>query len=309
MLRWDVHAPLAAPPPPISANKINVYGQATPIIIPEAGWLREQIYFVRPSVGKGTLSGTVLRLVPGASARTPVIGATVRFGCQSRINQVGIRGRVGFEFVDMKAGRYHLQASDFVIDPVTNVGVEWKSKVEDVTLNDGDVQSGVVLELFPPLGLARNIEIRSHHDIVDRVVVGKDRWGHPDLDGTIRLAFDPRDVAEAPKEQQNTRTEDEWDQTTPEVGSGVHVRVTVKARLRASTSPAPLPFDGTVICDLKIVFFDAGEGETNATIEENDIVIALGKDFTKSYSEVSDDTVVERASGIVTITNQIAALP
>jgi hypothetical protein len=77
-------------------------------------------------------------------------------------------------------------------------------------LRDGDDLSGIVLELVPPPGLARTVDIRSHHDIVDRVVVGKDRWGHPDMNGKLHLAFDPLDVQAAPPEQQNT-----WSATTP----------------------------------------------------------------------------------------------
>ena len=217
---------------------------------------------------------------------------------------------IGFEFVDTKAGRYRLQASQFVVDPVTHVGQEWKSKADEIELRDGDDLSGIVLELVPPPGLARTVDIRSHHDIVDRVVVGKDRWGHPDMNGKLHLAFDPLDVQAAPPEQQNTKLEDTFDRTTPEVGSGVHVRVTVVGRLNKVIAPdGSESFDGVVICDVTIVFFDAGEGETNDTLQDLNIPLRLGESHTMPYNMVSTDTVPERASGTVTITNLIASLP
>lgn len=310
MLRWDVRAPLSAPPPPISPAKINTYGNPIPVVIPEPGWRKTAIYHVREVIGKGTVRGTVVRRLVSNQSPTPVVGATVRFGCQKTFTAMTPNRAIEFAFVDTKAGRYHLQASQFVVDPVTHVGQEWKSKVDEIELRDGDDLSGIVLELFPPPGLARMIDIRSHHDIVDRVVIGKDRWGHPDMDGKLHLAFDPLDVQAAPPEQQNTKLEDTFDQTTPEVGSGVHVRVTVVGRLNKVIAPdGSESFDGVVVCDVTIIFFDAGEGETNDTLQDLNIPLRLGESHTTPYNMVSNDTVPERASGTVTITNLIASLP
>jgi hypothetical protein len=309
MLRWDVRAPLTAPPPPISPGKINVYGNPVPVVIPQPGWRLTPIYHVRESVGKGSVRGTVVRRVVSDQPPTPVVGATVRFGCEATVTTM-TEGTVEFRFMNTKAGRYRLQASQFVVDPTTHVGQEWKSKLDDLELRDGDNLSGIVLELVPPPGLARTVDIRSHHDIVDRVVVGKDRWGHPDMDGKLHLAFDPLDVKAAPPEQQNTKLEDTWDQTTPEVGSGVHVRVTVVARLQKVIAPdGSVSFDGAIVCDVRIVFFDTSEGETNDTLEDLGLVLRLGESHITSYNMVSNDTVPERASGTVTITNLIASLP
>ena len=317
MLRWDVRAPLSAAPPPISPAKINAYGNPIPVVIPEPGWRKTPIYHIQEVIGKGTVRGTVVRRVVSNQPPTPVVGATVRFGCEQALTAMTERRKIGFEFVDTKAGRYHLQASQFVIDPLTNVGQEWKSEAVEIELQDGDDQSGIVLELVPPPGLARTVDIRSHHDIVDRVVVGKDRWGHPDMNGKLHLAFDPLDVQAATPptpptllEQQNTKLEDTFDQTTPEVGSGVHVRVTVVSRLNEVIAPdGSKSYDGVVFCDVTIKFFDSGEGETNATLQDLNIPLQLGESHTTPYNMVSDDTVPERASGTVTITNLIASLP
>ena len=217
---------------------------------------------------------------------------------------------IEFRFVNVKAGRYRMQASQYVLDTATNVGQEWKSKSIEIDLKDSDDLSGIVLELVPPPGLARTLDIQSHHDIVDRVVVGKDRWGHPDMNGKLHLAYDPLDVPAAPPEQQNTKLSDTWDETTPEVGSGVHVRVTVAARLHTVTAPdGSESLDGAIVCDLTIVFFDAGEGETNDTLQELNIFLPLGSPHVVPYNMVSDDTVPERASGTVTIANLMASLP
>ena len=81
MLRWDVRAPLTAPPPAISPAKINVYGNAMPVVVPEPGWRQTPIYRIRKSIGKGSARGTVVRRLVSNQPPTPVIGATVRFGC------------------------------------------------------------------------------------------------------------------------------------------------------------------------------------------------------------------------------------
>ena len=164
--------------------------------------------------------------------------------------------------------------------------------------------------MFPPPGLARTVDIVSHHDIVDRVVVGKDRWGHFDMNGKLTLAFDPLDVPTAAAVQQNTRVKETFDRTTPEVGSGVHVRVTVHSRLnKLVASDGSESFDGAVICDVTIVFFDTSEGETNGTLQDLNILLHLGETHTTPYNMVSADTVPERASGTVTISNLLASLP
>jgi hypothetical protein len=308
MLNWDVRAALTAAPP-TDPNKVNVYGNSLQVAIPEPGWGTEPVLLVRESVGKGDVRGTVVARLPGEAELKPVIGATVRLGCETTTTRVGGNDQIGFEFIDVKAGRYLIRASDLVIDRATNVAIEWKSKEVDIRIGDGDFIDGVVLELLPPPGLARSIEVKTHHDIVDRVVVGKDRWGHFDMNGSVLLAFDPKDSPSAPPEQQNTKFSDEWDRTTPEVGSGVHVRVLVTARLRPNPPASSVPFDGAVICDIKIVFFDSGEGETNVVIEQDDIVLEVEKSHTLPYNEASDDTVPERASGTITITNLLAVLP
>jgi hypothetical protein len=308
-LRWDVRADPTMAPPAISPAKINVYGHATPVVIPEPGWRITPIYRIREVIGKASVSGAVVRREVSNQPAKPVIGATVRLGCEQRLTAFANRA-IGFQFVDTKAGRYHLQASQFVLDPTTNIWLEWKSKREDIKLLNGDNISGVVLELFPPPGLARTVDIVSHHDIVDRVVVGKDRWGHPDMNGKLHLAFDPLDVPTASAVQQNTKVKDTFDQTTPEVGSGVHVRVTVDGRLnKVVATDGSESFDGTVICDVTIVFFDTSEGETNDTLQDLNILLQLGETHTTSYNMVSADTVPERASGTVTVSNLLASLP
>lgn len=126
------------------------------------------------------------------------------------------------------------------------------------------------------------------------------------MSGKIQLAFDLLDDEDAPPEQQNTKLINTWVQTTPEVGSGVHVRVSVTATLRQDPGVAP---DGAIVCDVHIVFFDAGEGETNGTVDDLAITLKGGKSHKTPHNMVSDDTVPERASGTFTVTNLLAALP
>ena len=150
-LRWDVRADPTMAPPAISPAKINVYGHATPVVIPEPGWRITPIYRIREVIGKASVSGAVVRREVSNQPAKPVIGATVRLGCEQRLTAFANR-TIGFQFVDTKAGRYHLQASQFVLDPTTNIWLEWKSKREDIKLLNGDNISGVVLELFPRRG-------------------------------------------------------------------------------------------------------------------------------------------------------------
>jgi hypothetical protein len=308
-LRWDVRAPLYAPPP-TSPGKINVFGNPIPVVIPRPGWRTTPIYHIAEVVGRGTVRGTVVRRIISTQPAEPVAGATVRFGCEQTPTALSPNHMLGFQFVDTKAGRYRLQASQFVVDPNNGVGLEWKSKPEEIELRDGDDLGGLVLELLPPPGLARTVYILSHHDVVDRVVIGHDRWGHFNIDSNLPLAFDPLDVKAAPPEQQNTKLKNTFDATTPEVGSGVHVRVQVVARLHEIIAPdGSGSFDGAVTCDVYITFFDASEGETDGTKQDLNIQLRLGESHTTSYDMTSNDIVSESASGTVTITNLMASLP
>ena len=231
---WDVQAKPNDPNPPVPGNgRINVYGYSQPIALPDPGWVDEPIYRIKPVVGQGKVRGTVVGRLPDRAEADPIVGATVRLGCL-----VDTTDPEGWSFDPVKAGRYRLQASMFVIDPATNVGLEWTSKAEDFEIHDGDDLSGITLELLPPPGLARTVFVRHHADIVDRRVLGKDDWGHFDLDDKIPLAFDPRDnPVAAPKEQINTKIDGHYDITSPEVGSGVHVRVKVNASLQSVDNP------------------------------------------------------------------------
>jgi hypothetical protein len=304
MLRWDTDAPLDTFPP-VFQGKVHVYGNQFPVAIPRPRWTTEPIYRILPTTGIGSIAGIVVRRFRPDEEPSRVVGAVVRFGCQS----IATDPEGSFGFSNVKAGTYTLQAAIFVVDKETNVGTEWKSRLETITLSPGDMISGIVLELFPPPGLARDVTIRSHHDIVDRRTVGKDAWGHFDLNGAIPLAFDPLNIPTLPPEQQSTKLSDVWDQTTPEVGSGVHVQVKVKSHLKEIVAPdGSISFDGTVVSDITLVFFDADEGETNDTITDLAIELPLGASHTLPYNVVSDDTVPERASGSVTISNVYAVL-
>ena len=276
------------------------------MIVPQGGWRVKPVYRIAEVHGKGTVRGTVLRRIDRNHPFESVVGATVRFGCRATSTTMSPHPTIGFDFIDTKAGRYDLQAFQFVVDEKTMVAQEWKSEVREINLRDGDDRCGIVLKLIPPPGLARTLGILSHHDIVDRVVVSEDRWGHPDMSGKIQLAFDLLDDEDAPPKHQNMKLTNTWVQTTPEVGSGVHVRVSVTATLRQDPGVAP---DGAIVCDVHIVFFDAGEGETNGTVDDLAITLKGGKSHKTPHNMVSDDTVPERASGTFTVTNLLAALP
>lgn len=304
MLRWDVNAPADAWPT-VRPGRVNVYGRAVPVAVPRAGWRREPVYRVAPVQGLGTVRGIVVRREEPDRDPVRVAGATVRFGC--RVTSTDPEGQ--FSFVDTKAGPYHLRGAMFVVDRKTRVGTEWSSPTKLIELRPGDDLGGLVLELEPPPGVARDVVVQSHHDVVDRRVVGKDAWGHFDLNGTIPLAYDPLDLPQAPPGQRNTLLRAGFDQTTPEVGSGVHVRVRVDAWLKEITAAdGSVHYDGTVVADLTLVFFDAEEGEINARLTKTGVELPLGESFTMPYNLVSDDTVPERASGHVTVHNTFAVL-
>ncbi|MBK8437421.1 MAG: hypothetical protein IPL37_13180 [Austwickia sp.] len=304
MLRWDPNVPLDTFPP-THPRRISVYGQAIPVAVPRPGWRREPVYRIRPVTGHGSLRGIVVRRERPDADPVRVVGATVRFGCQV----VSTDAEGTFAFVNTKAGGYHLRGSMFVIDPEHQVGTEWVSRTELIELRPGDDLSGLVLELVPPPGVARDLVVQTHHDVVDRRVVGKDAWGHFDLDGRIELAYDPLDVPDAPADQRNTRVDGAFEVVTPEVGSGVHVKVSVAARLEPTPGPGgSVSYNGTVVADLTLVFFDAEEEEVNATLTEPGVVLRPGEAHTMPFNLVSDDIVPERAAGHVTVSNVFAAL-
>jgi hypothetical protein len=305
-VNWDVQAKPNDPNPPTPGQgRVNIYGFSQPVAIPDPGWVDEPIYRVDAVVGHGEVRGSVIRREPGQAAPERVVGATVRLGCL-----VTTTNPEGFSFAPVKAGRYYLQASMFVIDPDTNVGLEWTSKVQDIKIHDGDVLTGIELDLLPPPGTARTLYVHHHTDIVDRRVIGKDDWGHFNLDDKVALAFDPRDDPAAPPEQRNTKLDGHYDIASPEVGSGVHVRVTVDGRLHSvAGAGGSKHYDGNVEFDLHLTFYDADEGEIDATIDDTGILIAPGDPpYEKNYNLVSNDIVPERASGKIVIHNVPAAL-
>jgi hypothetical protein len=140
--------------------------------------------------GRGDVHGSVVRRQSDADPPQRVVGATVRLGCELAASD--LEGT--WQFMNTKAGRYHIKASMFIIDRDTRVGQEWKSKDNDIVINNGDVLSGIELEIRPPPGVARNVLVHHHADVVDRRVIGKDDWGHFDLDNMLGLAFDPREA-------------------------------------------------------------------------------------------------------------------
>lgn len=82
--------------------------------------------------------------------------------------------------------------------------------------------------------------------------------------------------------------------------------VSISAALKYDPGTHP---DGTIVCDVHIVFFDTSEGETNGKVDDLAITLAVGESHETSYNMVSDDTVPERASGTVSVTNLMASLP
>lgn len=308
-VNWDVNGPSDVAPPAPPVGKVNVYGNSMPIAIPNPGWIDEPVYRVDAVVGQGAVHGRVLRREHEGAPLRRVVGATVRLGC--RVTSTDVDGNWAFD--PTKAGRYLLRATMFVIDRETGVGLQWASEDQHrLEINNGDLLSGpdLDLELLPPPGVARNVTVQHHADVVDRRVIGKDAWGHFDLRKVLPLAFDPREPPTLPPEHRNTKLSDTYDETTPEVGSGVHVRVTVDARLRRMPGPGgSIHFDGSVELDVHLIFFDSDEGETNGTIDKLGIVVAVNDKYELPYNLVSDDTVPERASGTVVVHNVLSVLP
>lgn len=189
-VNWDIHADLTQPPSLPGPGKVNIYGNPIPIVIPNPGWVVEPIYVIQNVGGRGDVHGSVVRRQSDADPPQRVVGATVRLGCE--LTASDLEGT--WQFMNTKAGRYHIKASMFIIDRDTRVGQEWKSKDNDIVINNGDVLSGIELELRPPPGVARNVLVHHHADVVDRRVIGKDDWGHFDLDNMLGLAFDPREA-------------------------------------------------------------------------------------------------------------------
>ena len=46
----------------------------------------------------------------------PVVGTNVRFGCRATSSTMSPHRTIEFDFIDTKAGRYELQAFQFVVD-------------------------------------------------------------------------------------------------------------------------------------------------------------------------------------------------
>jgi hypothetical protein len=290
-------------PPSPGVGRVNVYGFSQLATIPNPGWAREAICLVEAVNGQGEVRGLIVRRVRAGDPVSRVVGATVRLGCS-----VTSSDSDGYRFAPTKAGRYLLKASMFVIDPDTNVGTEWKSKEVDLTIKNGDMLSGVDLELFPPPGLLRNLVVEHHADVIDRKVFGKDDIGHFDLNQPLLLAFDPRDDPALPVEEQNTKLTNKYDKTTPPVGD-THINVIVDARLHGVPGAGgSVHFDGSVDFDLHLVFYEDGE-IFNTFDDPGKHLFPTDMPYVLPYNFVDFDVSPDRASGTITIRNTVGVLP
>lgn len=167
---------------------------------------------------------------------------------------------------------------------------------------------GLDLELEAPSDLWRVVSIDLDADIHDRSFWGGDA-DHKRLPvkASFELRQDLDDDAEAPEEQRNTllHYENVW-RTEPEVGSGVHVALAIRADLDPSDRSVNCHCDVALIDTDSGGFLGIGTSSDVDQLEQRDINVPADQtvDVLKDFDFSSDETVPERARVTLRVTNQ-----
>jgi hypothetical protein len=153
---------------------IGLYGQNTELVlrprmpgpVPKCEW--------QLSPGPACLFGRVM--LANVPNNPSLIGTSVNCACRSTMTNAD-----GVYTIEVPAGRYWATAG--WQDPFT--GIWWSDEVlVDVPFATHTEQN---FYLKPPPSYFRQVEIRGHMDTVDRQIVGKDIWMHPNLNATARM--------------------------------------------------------------------------------------------------------------------------
>ncbi len=280
----------------------EIYGDSVPILLTAPQWKRIPM-FRRQDVDLGTGQVVGIALI----ARVATAGVTVRFdgGCPVIVTTAG-------RFIlDLGTGRHFAEAFIVLPNPVTGTPETFRT-LQPVRF---EVQKGqmtsIQLDLEPPSDLWRIVDVHLDADIHCRSFWGGDSDAHhfndPADDRHFELRQDLEDDPNAPEDQRNTVLQhDEVWRTEPEVGSGMHVAVTITARFE--------PSDRSVHCHCQIALVDTesggflgiGTSYNVDQLETRDVVVPADQsiDVLKDFDFSSGEVVPERARVSLSVTNR-----
>lgn len=289
---------------------LAVYGDSEPLMVKAATWLRIPLFkkqLIDP--GKGTV---VFRVFEGGHRKA---GAVVRFddGCKVVTTQGDGHNEL-VNSVILPAGTHFADAYMVLTNPITGNEETFRTKqtLKFEVINGGTVS--IDLELVPPPDLWRILDVDLHADIHDRSFWGGDA-DHNDFRSsgwTLSLQQDLDDSPYAPAGQVNTVLYVEKTFSSPEVGSGVHVIVLVKATLN--------PADRSIACHCEVSLIDTSDGgipilgpivgiNPYYTVDQREIIDVVipaddSKDVLINKDFGSDEAVPERATVSLRLTNR-----
>lgn len=281
---------------------LALYGESVPIQLAPPAWLRVPMFRKHDDDrGSGQASGQVR--VGGQ----PMPGATLRFdyGCAS-ITTTDRREQA--TWVKLGAGKHFADAFALLPNPASGAMETWRTPQPAQFDLARDGFFFVTVDLVPPPELWRILDVAIEADIADRSF-----WGGNADQGvrkhvwSMELRQDLTDDPNAAEDERNTLLEDEQVWTTrPQVGSGVHVAVGIKATLD--------PASRAIGCEVRVALIDTDDGGflgigTSSDLEdlvERKVLVAADTTETvlADHDLASSDTVPEYARVTLRITNR-----
>lgn len=279
-----------------------IYGDSVDLQLSKAQWISLPL-FRKQTTDLGT---GVVRFKTFIN-EIQVAGVTVRFdfGCVTAISTLNKEPQ---DQVTLGTGTHFAEAFIVLSNPVSGNPETFRTKSPLKFDVDKNGIVSIDLKLAPPSDLARTIDVHMESDIHDRSFWGGDA-DHKEFsdDWHFDLQQDLNDNPLAPEDQQNTvlHYENVW-RTEPEVGSGVHVAISIIADLK--------PSDRSVDCHCEIALIDTdsggflgiGRSSDVDQLEVHDVNIPADqfKDVLVKVNFSSDETVPERAQVSVRLTNR-----
>ena len=121
----------------------------------------------------------------------PVVGAEVRFGCDTTLTRRD--DRLASYALEVSAGRYEMKATAYW--PATQELLQGSRVVE---LRAGDQPGTVDLELEDPPEWRRLVRVTGRIDLVRKVLIGSDDWAHSSINLQAPLTWAPDTWGEPP---------------------------------------------------------------------------------------------------------------
>jgi len=281
---------------------LGVWGDAAILMLTSPVWKKVPLFRKQD-----TDLGTGLALYTASLNGTRLAGVTIRFdgGCPSVMTTLN---REPVDQIALGTGIHFAEGFIVMPNPVTGNPETFRTaQALEFKIEKGK-SVPVDLKLEPPSDLWRVIDVHLDADIHDRSFWGGDADSHHFIeDWHFELRQDLEDDPLAQADQQNTvlHFEQVW-RTEPEVGSGVHVALSIIADLNTA--------DRSIKCHCEVALIDTDSGGflgigTSSDVdqlEKRDVVVPAdgSTDVLVGVNFSSDEDVPERAAVSLRLTNR-----